>query len=336
MTTGARILFLQNKYNKVLMASDEKMKTKYGTLYEKVKKASGKITTQSLYVYMRNLSRLYSLTHETDEIPEGNGKWLLDKNLLEKFDKQDLNKKRLFSVAAVKGLKAYKLQSVEWNQRLSGASEKYDKIRAKRKITTKESKMWPKSGYQSLRKAAKDEKVSLRRLLKKPDKSLKDLLKIQSYIILFLYSYHPLRLDFADVLVKKPEKGTKNNYLYKTPRIGWQLTLRSFKTAKFRGETVIKMARAPSRALSMFVPVLKSVVKHDKLLTNASGNPLSRNGLSKLLKKLTQKHLGVGFSASLIRVLFSTENVSTIEKAAQIQDEMGHNMKQSLAYARKK
>ena len=214
------------------MASEEKMKEKYGALFQKVKKSSDKISTQSLYVYLRNLSRLYGLIHETEVIPPGNGKWILKKELLEKFDKLDLNKKRLFSVAAIKGLKAYKLQSDEWNKRLSGASEKYDKMRAKRKITSKESARWPKSGYKSLRKAAKEEKVEIKKHFKKPEKTLKDLLKIQNYLILFLYSYHPLRLDFADVHVKKPEKGTKLNYLYKTPRIGWQLTLRSYKTAK--------------------------------------------------------------------------------------------------------
>ena len=319
------------------MATEQKMKLKYGALYEKVKSTSEKISTQSIYVYLRNLSRLYGLTHETDVIPlKSGGKWLLEKDLLSKFDNLDLNKKRLFSVAAVKGLTAYGIKTKEpWIKRLSESSEKYDKLRAKRKITGKEQSKWPKDGYKSLRKAAKDEKSMIKNILKKKPKTLKDLLKIQNYVILFLYSYHPIRLDFADVYVEKPKKDVLRNYLYKAPRIGWQLTLRSYKTAKFRGETVIKIGRAPSRALSMFVPILKSVTTHEKLLTNSSGNPLSRNGLSKLLKKLTKKHLDVGFSASLIRVLFSTDNIATIEKAAKIQDEMGHNMKQSMAYTRK-
>ena len=316
------------------MATPEKMKQRYGALYEKMRKASAKISDQSLYVYLRNLSRLYGLIHES-EVIKGDGSWLTKKPLFEAYDKLDLNRKRLFSVAAVKGLKAYGKTSEEWNRRLAKASESYDKQRAKRKITTKEQSKWPKNGYQSLRKAARDEKLLIKKSLKRETKTLKDLLAIQNYLILFLYSYHPVRLDFADVFVKKPEAGTKQNYLYKAPRKGWQLTLRSYKTAKFRGETVIKIDRAPSRALSMFVPILKSIVKHDKLLTNASGNPLTRNGLSKLLTKLTRKHLGVGFSASLIRVLFSTKNREVIEKAAKIQDEMGHNMKQSLAYTRK-
>ena len=149
-----------------------------------------------------------------------------------------------------------------------------------------------------------------------------------------MYSFHPIRLDFADVYLEKPVKDKKENYLFKVPRKGWVLTLRKYKTSKFRGETQIKIARAPSRALSMFVPLVKQLTTHGKFLTNSTGGALSRNGLSKLLTKLTKKHLGVGFSASLIRVLFSTENIKTIEDASKISNDMMHNLKQSLAYTR--
>jgi hypothetical protein len=260
---------------------------------------------------------------------------LLEKKLLAKFDGLDLNKRRLLSVAAVKALKVYGVTSEEWNKRLHRASDAYDKLRNKRHVTSKESGKWPKNGFQSLRNAAKDEKLLIKKILKKPEKTFKDLLKIQSWVVLFLYSFHPVRLDFADVNLGKPVKGQNENYLFKFPRKGWGLTLRKYKTAKFRGETKIKIARAPSRALSMFVPLVKRLTTHGKFLTNSAGKPLSRNGLSKLLTKLTKKHLGVGFSASLIRVLFSTEHVKTIEDAAKISHEMMHNLEQTLAYTRK-
>ena len=316
------------------MATAPKMKAKYGSFYEKLHKTSKNLSVQSLYVYLRNISRLRGLLHETEELPE-NGKWLLEKKLLTKFDTLDLNKRRLMSVAAVKGLKAYGITSEEWNKRLARASDAYDKQRKKRHITTKESGKWPKNGFQSLRTAAKDEKLLIKKVLKKDEKTIKDLLKIQNWVILFLYSFHPLRLDFADLNIGKPVKNVKENYLFKAPRKGWGLTLRKYKTAKFRGETEIKIARAPSRALSMFVPLVKELTTHGKLLTNSTGGPLTRNGLSKLLTKLTKKHLGVGFSASLIRVLFSTENVKTIEDASKISNEMMHNLEQTLAYTRK-
>ena len=316
------------------MATVPKMKAKYGSFFERLRKSSKNLSVQSLYVYLRNISRLRGLLHDTEDLPDS-GKWLLDKKLLAKFDSLDLNKRRLMSVAAVKALKAYGGTSEEWNKRLARASDSYDKLRKKRHVTKKESGKWPKNGFQSLRNAAKDEKLLIKKILKKPEKTVKDLLKIQNWVVLFLYSFHPLRLDFADLNLAKPVKGVKDNYLFKAPRKGWGLTLRKYKTAKFRGETEIKIARAPSRALSMFVPLVKSLTKHGKLLTNSTGGSLSRNGLSKLLTKLTKKHLGVGFSASLIRVLFSTANVKTIEDASKISNEMMHNLEQTLAYTRK-
>ena len=316
------------------MATAAKMKAKYGAFYEKLHKTSQNLSVQSVYVYLRNISRLRGLLHDSEELPES-GKWLLEKKLLSKFDTLDLNKRRLMSVAAVKALKAYGLSSPEWNKRLARASDAYDKQRKKRHITKKESSNWPSKGFQSLRDAAKDEKLLIKKVLKKPEKNLKDLIRIQNWVILFLYSFHPIRLDFADVFLEKPVKDKKENYLFKVPRKGWVLTLRKYKTAKFRGETQIKIARAPSRALTLFVPLVKQLTTHGKLLTNSTGGPLSRNGLSKLLKKLTKKHLGVGFSASLIRVLFSTENIKTIEDASKISKEMMHNLEQSLAYTRK-
>jgi hypothetical protein len=316
------------------MATIPKMKAKYGTFYDKLHKTSKQLSVQSLYVYLRNISRLRGLLHDTEDLPES-GKWLLDKKLLAKFDALDLNKRRLMSVAAVKGLKAYGLTSEEWNDRLARASDAYDKQRKKRHITQKESGKWPKDGFKSLRTAAKDEKLLIKKVLKKPEKTQKDLIKIQNWIILFLYSFHPMRLDFADLNLEKPVKDKKENFLFKVPRKGWVLTLRKYKTAKFRGETEIKVARAPSRALSLFVPLVKSLTTHGKFLTNSTGGSLSRNGLSKLLTKLTKKHLGVGFSASLIRVLFSTANVKTIEDASKISNEMMHNLEQTLAYTRK-
>jgi len=72
------------------------------------------------------------------------------------------------------------------------------------------------------------------------------------------------------------------------------------------------------------------------LLTNIRGGALSRNGLSKLLTRLTEKLLGnKGFSASLIRVLKSTKHRDILEKSKALADEMMHSEKENLAYSRK-
>jgi len=316
------------------MASHEKMKTRYKDFYKKMHKVSPNVTEQTLYVYLRNVTRLYKLTHETDTVP-ATGAWLSEKKLYDTFDKLDLSKRRLLSVAAVKAAKAYGVKDEEWQKRLAKASDAYDKHRVKRKITEKEKSKWPDS-LDALHKAAKQQKIISRRSLNRKTKTLKDLLEIQKWVILVLYANHPIRLDFADVHLGKPEAGKQLNYLHRDKRKPWTLTLRKYKTAKYRGETVILMKRQASMALSMFVPLVKELTEHGKLLTNTRGQALSRNALSKLLTKLTKYHLGKkGFSAGLNRVLFSTKNKEVLEKASEITQGMQHNLKQSLRYSRK-
>ena len=317
------------------MATPEKMKARYKGFYTKLKKVSPNVTDQTLYVYLRNVSRLSQLIHDSDTIP-ATGTWLSQKTLYDAFDRLDLSKRRLLSVAAVKASKAYGLKDdKQWQKRLADASDAYDKHRTKRKMSTKEKGKWPDS-LDALSKAAKLQKTLSRRSLKKSEKKLKDLLSIQRWVILILYANHPVRLDFADVLLKTPEKDTQQNYLYRDRRKGWTLVLRKYKTAKYRGETIIKMKRQVSLALTKFVPIVQNLTDHGKLLTNSKGGPLTRNGLSKLLTQLTQYHLGKkGFSASLIRVLSATKHKDVLEKASEITKGMQHNLKQSLRYSRK-
>ena len=112
--------------------------------------------------------------------------------------------------------------------------------------------------------------------------------------------------------------------------------MREYKTAKTRGEVQIKMSRPVSLAFTKVTPWIKELTKHGKLLTNIRGGALSRNGLSKLLTRLTEKLLGnKGFSASLIRVLKSTKHRDILEKSKALADEMMHSAKENLAYSRK-
>ena len=314
------------------MADLKKMETKYKGIFTKLKKVSPKVKTNTLYVYLRNLDRLHKLNNEGD-LPSS-GEWLKNKQLLEKFDKLNLSRRRLLSVAAVKGAKAYGIVLPNWTERLSKASDAYEKLRLKRRITAKEKSKWPKDGLQSLLKAAKEEQRLVKKVMKKNNKKLKDLLTIQRALVLLMYAHHPLRLDFADMNVKPPEKDKQENFLFKKPREGWTILLRRYKTFKSKGELKIKIKRSVSVFLTKFVPILQELTTHGKLLTNNRGDALSRNGLSKLLQKLTAQHFDKGFSTQLIRVLFATQHSSEIMKAKELTDELQHSLAQSVRYTR--
>ena len=88
--------------------------------------------------------------------------------------------------------------------------------------------------------------------------------------------------------------------------------------------------------LTKLVPIVKAVTTHGYLLSNSSGDRLSRNGLSKLLTRITERLLGnKGFSATMIRVLKATKFSKTLEKSSELAKEMMHSQEQNYRYSRR-
>ena len=174
-------------------------------------------------------------------------------------------------------------------------------------------------------------------LLKKKDLTVKELYALQKYVVIALYSEHALRLDWADVLLKKPtESDDGKNYLYKYPRKGWILTMRKYKTSKFLGQTEIKISRPASMAISAFIKKRKDTIKdHEYLLVTKQGNKMTRPNLSKVLLRLTEKLLNKRIGAQIARVLKATKYKASAEENAKLSKEMMHNKEQHLQYAKK-
>lgn len=301
---------------------------------KKMAKVCRNCTGRTIDVYVRNTLRLAKLL-DKESIP-GKGAWLTSEPLLKAFDKLDLNKRRLLATAAVKSLDAYGIKrSAKWGERLATAAEEYDTKRDKRERSEKEKARWPSKGFDSLRRAAKMQKQQIGPSLRAKKHTVKTLFQIQKWALLVLYSEHALRLDWADVLLKKPDE-TEHNFIFKYPRKGWILTLRRYKTAKSRGTTTLKMSRSASMVLTKLVPIVKAVTTHGYLLSNSSGDRLSRNGLSKLLTRITERLLGnKGFSATMIRVLKATKFSKTLEKSSELAKEMMHSQEQNYRYSRR-
>ena len=165
-------------------------------------------------------------------------------------------------------------------------------------------------------------------------KNLSELDKLQRYVVMRLSSLHALRLDWADVKLGKPGK-EQVNYLYKDSRKGWQLIMRKYKTAKVMGQQNIKLSRAASLVLTMFVPIVKAKTEHGYLLSTKGGKKLSRKGLSNLLSRTTEKYIGKRISAQIIRVLKATKFKKQTEEAADLAKEMLHGKDQHLQYTKK-
>ena len=305
-------------------------------LRKKLKPTCTNCTDSTITVYAHNILRLYRLVKPGSEGVPASGGWLKDKSLYKKFDSQKLSARRVLSVAAVKANVMYKNEKNEdWTIRMNRTVEEYEKQRDKRIKTPREQARWPTKGYDSLKTAAEKLKKEFKTQIANT-KTTSDLYKVQQYIILKLYSEHALRLDWADVKLKKPEKDQKWNYLFKDKRKGWTLVVRKFKTEKFMGEQTIKVARPAALALTMFVPKVEKLTDHGFLLSTKGGKKLSRQGLSILLSRTTEKYMGKRISSQIIRVLKATKFRAATEKAAEVAKEMMHSEKQHMQYTKKK
>ena len=101
------------------------------------------------------------------------------------------------------------------------------------------------------------------------------------------------------------------------------------------GEVEIKLSRPTSLVLSMFVPKVKATTEHGYLLSGLQGKKLSRQSLSKILIRLTEKYLGAKIGSQIIRVLKSTKFRKQAETNEQLAQELMHSRKQQLQYTKK-
>ena len=95
------------------------------------------------------------------------------------------------------------------------------------------------------------------------------------------------------------------------------------------------MSRPTSLVLSMFVPKVKAATDHGYLLSGLGGKKLSRQSLSKVLIRLTEKHLGAKIGSQIIRVLKATKFKKQTEESADLAKEMLHGKDQHLQYTKK-
>ena len=306
-------------------------------LRKKLKPVCARCSEGTVTTYVHNIFRLYHLMHpEKDQIPSSST-WLKAPGLLKKYDSLKLSARRVLSLAAIKALQAYHGKDAKndaWYKRMKETVEEYETHRDKRMKTAREKDRWPKKGYDALKTAAEKLKKEIKPLLSKVS-SKSELYKLQQYVVLKLYSEHALRLDWADVKLRRPEKDQKWNYLYKDKRKGWILILRKFKTEKFMGEQELKVARPAALALTNFVPKVTDWTNHGFLLSTKGGKKLSRTGLSLFLSRLTEKYVGKKLSAQLIRVLKATKYRAETEKSAELAREMMHGGKQHEQYTKK-
>lgn len=285
-----------------------------------------------MMVYYRNIKRLHQLISE-GPIPL-TGDWLGKKELVEKYQKLPLNKRRHLSVAAVKACQMYKRNVDKWTVHMYKDSNKYEQNRNLNKRTDKEKTLWPTKGYKSVKKASKMMWDRVKVLLSKDDKpNLKTLYKYQMFIILKLFSQIPFRNTFASFHISKAD----GNYIEKPKRGNFKLIVNEHKAVKQLGPKTVNLNRANTMALRKFLKYREQVeeIKHDFLLSNKDGKKMSRATMGKYLHRTTKELLGKAFGSRLIRILAATDSKKEIDAVEELANKMLHTTKQTKQYTRK-
>ena len=286
----------------------------------KLKKSCPDCTESSQKTYLKSIRALSKLAGN-DEVPATH-RWI-NKPLLAKIKKRPLVQYKRFAIAGVKALKAYGVtDNKPWWEAMRDATAKYTKIRLTGKRTKREAERWPRGGYKAIAKLAKTLHSEVAHLEGAKSLSLRDLWLYQRYFVL-LYSRHTLRGDLADVRTKR---GTKpQSWVYKKKRGGYHMHIGQHKTVKSRGALEIDLDPAVDKALDKFLPMVRKHTDHGFLLTTRTGTRMRRVDMMLLIANTTETYLGKRIGIQMLRVMKTTGNLKSLEKAHELQAELGHS-----------
>ena len=284
-----------------------------------LRKSCKQCTESSIKTYAVNIKALAKLAG-LQEAPGSSG-WI-NKALLEKVRKLPLHQYKRLSIAGVKALNAYGKRSDDWHQAMTDSTKKYGARRDTQKRTPREAENWPKGGYSALRKLAHtlQEEVEPLFARKPTNVSRAQLYEMQRQFVILFYAHHALRGDLGDVRITK--KG--QNYIYKTGA-SWNVHVGQHKTVRSRGAIDIRLDKPVSEALSRLLPYVRANTDHGFLLsTKRSGGKLSRKDMLIMLRTTTEERIGKRLGVQMIRVLKTTGALESIDKAVELQRELGH------------
>ena len=162
----------------------------------------------------------------------------------------------------------------------------------------------------------------------------------QDYIITLLYSHYPLRNDFADTQVISKtdynslslEQKQKANFVVQHDNNKYFFVLNEYKTSKKYGEKKIELD-------ADVLKPLRKWLRHNGtewLLINSKNNPLSSNGITKVLNRIGRRFRGKPFGSSILRHSYLSHKYGGVnadkEKDA---DMMGHSVVTQSDYVKK-
>ena len=185
-----------------------------------------------------------------------------------------------------------------------------------------------------------DKEIKSKNLKKKESLNGKEKELLTVYTMFSFLSRYPLRNDLSGMrYISKTEYNQLNednkkagNFLVKNKN-KLNMILNEYKTSKKYGEKIIDLDPETSKILRMYIKATDKKLG-DVLFVSSRGTPISRNGISQLLIKTSQKYLNKSISTTMMRKIVVSDKFGDLAKEQkELADVMGHDVgTQNLVY----
>ena len=311
------------------------------------KRPNIKSNTISSYTgYINKLYRLYldSSDKYIDSYDKPNDyKWLNDtdkiNSILKKY--KATTRKNIYNsiVVILDALNSDPELIKTYSQLRDSEHKEYETLVKNHTKTEKQMKNWVE--LKEIDDILKDYKAMTNKLYKKKLFKPREYNTLQEYITLLTYRNIPMRNDLAKMQVITPtqyknlsaDEKEENNFLVGTARIPYHFQINEYKTKKKFGKKKIEIPKTLNREIRKWLRVNKSGF----YLTNSKGNqPITANGITKLLNKLFKEHTGKNVSTSMIRHIYLSDKYSKeLEEKKKDAHNFGHSLEQQQDYIKK-
>ncbi len=243
---------------------------------------------------------------------------------------------------------------------LDSYGEKYDDELQKYKKYLDETHTQYKEEYENGKKSEKQEKnwVSLEQLRKvsnywkrelnereifqKKTLNNKQMQMLQKWVVSNLFTSDdnpPTRLDYAPMEIistteydkLKEDEKKSGNFLVVKNRNEKFFHFNEYKTSGKYGEKVVKVGKKLNSVINIWLKFNES----DSFLINTKGEPLSANGLGKLIKS-TFASTGKDITINMLRHIFISEKFPNVDdEREEVAEKMGHSISQQAKYSKR-
>tara|TARA_R110001599_G_scaffold219852_2_gene418166 strand:- start:227 stop:1153 length:927 start_codon:yes stop_codon:yes gene_type:complete len=299
-----------------------------------IKKDRPEIKDNSIRSYLITLRKLNNNQALSDL------KYLKDYDqILKILEPLALTTKRNYLSSILVILRAYNKKSFDkvldqYKKLLATLNEEYtNKIDSHEKSEKQEKNWMPlsdlKKGLKIYQKEIKDREIKDKETLNKKDINL-----LKKYLIVALYTLQPpVRLNYSNMKIINSEKDIEpnKNYLLVKGRNKKTLIFQEYKTAKTNGRVDKPINKELNSILNLYLKYHKSKY----LLLDAKNNPITANGLGKLITS-SFEFTGKKITLNLLRHVYisSKLDLEAIKASKKMAEDMMHSIGMQEDYAK--